>query len=68
MSLSNKSGNTFLLLVGANEVKQLGKVHRQMTVRLTMQHTTTIEALKLSQQLPPQSYPKALRRTHHREI
>jgi hypothetical protein len=63
MSLSNKSGNTSLLLVGANEGKQLGKVHRQMTLRLTMQHTTTFEAPKLSQQLPPQSYLKVVRHT-----
>jgi hypothetical protein len=32
-----------------------------------MQHTTTIEASKSSQQLPPQSYLKVIQRTHHRE-
>jgi hypothetical protein len=36
-------------------------------LRLTMQHTTTIEASKSSQQLPPQSYLKVIQRTHHRE-
>jgi hypothetical protein len=31
-------------------------------------HTTIIEATKSSQQLPPQSSPKVLQRTRHREI
>jgi hypothetical protein len=32
------------------------------------EHSTTIEAPKSSQQLPPQSFLKVLRRTHHRKI
>jgi hypothetical protein len=37
------------------------------TKHLRLTHTTTIEAPKSSQQLPPQSYLKVLRRTHYRE-
>jgi hypothetical protein len=37
------------------------------TEHLRLIHTTTIEASKLSQQLPPQSYLKVIQRTHHRE-
>jgi hypothetical protein len=38
------------------------------TEQLRLTHTTTIEAPKSSQQLPPQIHLKVLRRTHHREI
>jgi hypothetical protein len=37
------------------------------TEHLRLTHTTTIEASKSSQQLPPQSYLKVVQRTHHRE-
>jgi hypothetical protein len=42
----------------------VGSIH---TNSWHIQHTTTIEASKSSQQLPPQSYLKVIQRTHHRE-